>query len=744
MAISIVARPVGRAFTRRLIHFCAAVFLLVLVGMPAMAQEPPPANLHMIDVQDGQAVLLDMGEFELLFDGGSHRAPRGSGTNHLAEYLSRPGLIDGPLDLLIISDSHTQAYEGAQRTFFPVSDAPPIAVKEVWTPGSPDEWPNSSCEQTSLRFAELIRTIRDRGIDLKSPLQNAIRPLMGKDGKAEWFALQGNPAIKAMLVNSGLENAGRNELICAFAPNNGAIVLGLEIYGVRILLAGDIETGFRPGREDIRRPRREDEIVRKVSDIPWFRKIEILLAPRKGGPSASSPGFVGLVSPRYVLMGSQPQFNYPDRDVFERYQESGSRVLTTAGSREGGKHNIVCSWTGLDDLKCVFGSIDEERVAQWEGSLVGGEPLKESRLGEILGEAEETVRGGGKALFGSPRRGLNTELKGATLYGLELSEADLSRFDLTGADLSFASLPGAKFVGSILTETKFDYAYLPEADFAEAVLENVNARQLKAPGITLSQAQIIGSSFEESDFSGAILFRTELKSVGLRDVRLDGAQFEPTNFSLAESAGSLKRVENVDDIANLQTLHFESNPSALKKLRKYLADAGLRSKAADITYAIESSRQGRAGWAEWGLRYVFFDLTTEYGRAPNRPLLIMLGLIPVFALFYAVAILRRAGAGLFAVQAKGDGPSILPIEGARRIHYRDWRAAAGALYFAFLSAFHFGWRDINVGTWMQKLSPVQFNIDATGWVRSISGAQSLISFYLIVMWALMFFGDPFQ
>jgi hypothetical protein len=30
-----------------------------------------------------------------------------------------------------------------------------------------------------------------------------------------------------------------------------------------------------------------------------------------------------------------------------------------------------------------------------------------------------------------------------------------------------------------------------------------------------------------------------------------------------------------------------------------------------------------------------------------------------------------------------------------------------------------------------------------GWVRSVSGAQSLLSFYLIVMWALMFFGNPF-
>jgi hypothetical protein len=108
-----------------------------------------------------------------------------------------------------------------------------------------------------------------------------------------------------------------------------------------------------------------------------------------------------------------------------------------------------------------------------------------------------------------------------------------------------------------------------------------------------------------------------------------------------------------------------------------------------------------------------------------------------------LAVLRQSGSGLYAVRAGGDSPSAVRFDSPARIHHGDWRAYAAALFFSFLSAFHFGWRDINVGTWAQRLAPNQVNIDATGWVRSVSGVQSLLSFYLIVMWALMFFGNPF-
>jgi hypothetical protein len=37
-----------------------------------------------------------------------------------------------------------------------------------------------------------------------------------------------------------------------------------------------------------------------------------------------------------------------------------------------------------------------------------------------------------------------------------------------------------------------------------------------------------------------------------------------------------------------------------------------------------------------------------------------------------------------------------------------------------------------------------FKLVATGWVRSVAGVQSLISVYLLALWALSYFGRPFE
>jgi hypothetical protein len=71
-------------------------------------------------------------------------------------------------------------------------------------------------------------------------------------------------------------------------------------------------------------------------------------------------------------------------------------------------------------------------------------------------------------------------------------------------------------------------------------------------------------------------------------------------------------------------------------------------------------------------------------------------------------------------------------------------AVAGyALWFSLLTAFHFGWRELNVGNWMARLQTREYALRATGWVRFIAGVQSLVSIYLVAIWALTYFGRPF-
>ncbi len=42
------------------------------------------------------------------------------------------------------------------------------------------------------------------------------------------------------------------------------------------------------------------------------------------------------------------------------------------------------------------------------------------------------------------------------------------------------------------------------------------------------------------------------------------------------------------------------------------------------------------------------------------------------------------------------------------------------------------------------MQPREYVLRAKGWLRVVSGAQSLISIYLIAMWVLTSFGWPFE
>ena len=67
-----------------------------------------------------------------------------------------------------------------------------------------------------------------------------------------------------------------------------------------------------------------------------------------------------------------------------------------------------------------------------------------------------------------------------------------------------------------------------------------------------------------------------------------------------------------------------------------------------------------------------------------------------------------------------------------------------ALYFSLLSATRIGWHELNVGTWITRIQPNEYSLRATGWVRVVSGVQSLISVYLVALSILTYFGTPFE
>ncbi len=141
---------------------------------------------------------------------------------------------------------------------------------------------------------------------------------------------------------------------------------------------------------------------------------------------------------------------------------------------------------------------------------------------------------------------------------------------------------------------------------------------------------------------------------------------------------------------------------------------------------------------------VLFRATCEWGRSAFRPLLIMLALVAMFLPFYGFAVLRPAGnAGIWRVWDSQIQPDAAQRK-AERVCPTLSNAVAYGLYFSILSAFHIGWKELNIGSWIEQFSPYEYKLRGSGWARSVAGIQAIISVYLLALAALSYFGRPFE
>jgi competence protein ComEC len=99
--------------------------------------------------------------------------------------------------------------------------------------------------------------------------------------------------------------------------NNASCVLRISNNAGSILLPGDIEKGAERYR---------------VSRRAELLDSDVVIAPHHGSNTSSSAGFVGAVSPRYVLVstGYRNRYGFPKERVVRRWQKAGAEIITTA------------------------------------------------------------------------------------------------------------------------------------------------------------------------------------------------------------------------------------------------------------------------------------------------------------------------------------------------------------------------------------------------------------------------------
>jgi hypothetical protein len=329
---------------------------------------------------------------------------------------------------------------------------------------------------------------------------------------------------------------------------------------------------------------------------------------------------------------------------------------------------------------------------------------------------------------------LNADLAGATLEWAELNHSNLIL-----ADLSAAKLANAKLNGSLLNVAKLGRAKLSGAQLTGTSLWRTNLE-----GADLQGADLTRSAIDETSLAGTMLANTLVTDACF------APRSEPPNSYVA-------------GIKDLQTVSFPSGrEDGLVQLRALLQKAGLSTLEREATFAIESgkTKYAIAAWrsdlsaAIAGVfQRVVFDWTTRYGLEPGRALMSIMVIWCLLTPLYALAVSSRVprdSSGIFRIWPKERlnfdqrGPKLEPSAEVERVRARGLQVLGWAAYFSLLSSFQIGYKEFSIGTWLTRAQPQNFVLEATGWVRTIAGIQSLVSMYLLAMWLLTYFGRPFQ
>src|SRR6266567_2822036 len=260
-------------------------------------------------------------------------------------------------------------------------------------------------------------------------------------------------------------------------------------------------------------------------------------------------------------------------------------------------------------------------------------------------------------------------------------------------------------------------------------------------------ANLCGADLAGANFSGRYLGDADLSGANLDGAFLGNSDLSNANFE----PKALPVIGGIAYAKNLSQMVFRRGPQALVRLRNAFKEAGYRDQEREVTYAIKRisfaksiSSIGMNEYVHRVFQYVFFELTTKWSMAPGRALRILLLLVPFFALPYIFALRWPGKDGIWRVWAEKRIRNDLGTRKPERLQVGWFAAAVFGLYFSLLSAFHIGWRELNLGNWIQRLQPREYTLGATGRVRVVSGVQSLLSVYLLAIWVLTYLGRPFE
>ena len=234
-------------------------------------------KMHVIDVGQGDSVLVQCGESNVLIDCGEN----GMG-NTVLDYLHRAGVSH--LDWIIGTHPHSD-HIGGMDTVIKNKD---ITIDHVMMPQT-----SKSMTPTTMTYTEVLTAIKKKKLKIT-------RPVPGTE-----YNLDG----VTRLVLSPEKGANFEEL------NDYSIVLKFTYKNVSIITGGDASRNI------------EQQIISRDYDL----SADIYKVSHHGGRDGNSQAFLDEINPKYaaISVGADNKYGHPKSEILKRLKKMNCEVYRT-------------------------------------------------------------------------------------------------------------------------------------------------------------------------------------------------------------------------------------------------------------------------------------------------------------------------------------------------------------------------------------------------------------------------------